>query len=61
MQRFQAGYGVSCFDMADVRDHHADLVGQLFLRHALCKAAGTDAFSDVGVVHHSTSTLRSMK
>ena len=48
-------------DMADVRDHHADLIGQLFLRHALCKAAGTDAFSDVGVVHHNTSPLRFVK
>ena len=60
-QRFQAGNRVACFDMTDVRDHHADLIGQLLLRHALCKAAGTDAFSDIGVVHHSTSTLRSMK
>ena len=60
-QRFQAGHGVACFDMADVRDHHADLIGQLLLRHALCKAAGTDAFSDVGVVHHSTRTLRFVK
>ncbi|MFR4333685.1 MAG: hypothetical protein ACLT3J_14505 [Ruminococcus sp.] len=47
--------------MTDMHDHNADLIGQLFLRHAFCKAAGTDAFSNVSVVHHSTSTLRSMK
>ena len=60
-QRFQARHGVSGLYMADVGDHHADLIGQLFLRHAPCKAAGTDAFSDVGVVHHNTSPLRFVK
>ena len=60
-QRFQARHRVARLDMADVRNYHADLIGQLLLRHALCKAAGTDAFSDVGVVHHSTSTLRFVK